>query len=211
MFKNRYEAAELLAEKLAAYRQAKDVVVGGIPEGGAVVAASLAVELGLPFTCVGVYKVPSPAMPDYPIAAIDEDGGATFDPHRQLTRYEMRKVGGDMLETLRRKVEACKAGTPELDLRGKTVLLVDDAVLAEWGFLAAALYLRRHGASRIVLATPVLLHGLSELASACVDEIVCLRRGRALRLTPYYAEPDLPSDGEMAACVHRAYALSKSR
>lgn len=205
MFQDRREAAVKLAASLERYRGAPATVVAGIPEGGAAVAAMVAVALDLPYTCVGLFKLPTPAMPDMPMGVLDEDGVATYDPAQQLTRHAVRKIGHEMLDTMRHEMEQCRAGHAKPDLKDATVILVDEAVFSQWSTMAACDYLRRHGAARVVLATPVLATHAAGGSTACADEVVALERGDAQRLEHYYAEAaPLPRE-ELKAAVSEAY------
>jgi putative phosphoribosyl transferase len=74
---------------------------------------------------------------------------------------------------LRRRVEMYRDGRPSIDVRGRTVILVDDGLATGLTDLAAVRTLRSRGASRIIVAVPVGARESVALVGEEADEIVC--------------------------------------
>ena len=85
-------------------------------------------------------------------------------------------------EELKRRERVYRGDRPPPDVRGKTVILVDDGLATGSTMLAAVWALRQQGPARIVVAVPVASPDTCELLKARVDEVVC-----AATPEPFYA------------------------
>ncbi len=206
MYANREQAAQALAERLESLATDKKVVIAGVPPGGAVVAARVALMHDLPFACAGVYKVPMATLPDTTLAVIDADGHVTLDPRSELTRHEVGKLGAGTLARMHNDLEKCRSGATEPEFEGATVIIIDEAVLSVLLVRAAASYMRRLGAAHVILATPVISTGAMAEAERHFSQII------ALQTTPdtddvarFYEDYHAPAEAEMQSTVHTAY------
>jgi predicted phosphoribosyltransferase len=86
------------------------------------------------------------------------------------------------LRELERRERLYRGDRPPPDVRGKTVILVDDGLATGSTMLAAVRALRLQGPARIVVAVPVAAPDTCELLKAYVDEVVC-----AATPEPFYA------------------------
>jgi putative phosphoribosyl transferase len=75
---------------------------------------------------------------------------------------------------LERREQAYRAGRPPLDLRGKTVILVDDGLATGSTMRAAVEAVRSHAPERIVIAVPTASADVCADFRRRVDEVVCL-------------------------------------
>ncbi len=75
---------------------------------------------------------------------------------------------------LQRRIDRYRRGRTGVDVRGRTVLLVDDGVATGATARVAAEVTRLRGARRIVLAVPVGPQDVAERFAGHVDEVVCL-------------------------------------
>ncbi len=176
LFRDRMDAGRKLALDLLRYRDASPLVLG-LPRGGVPVAYEVARQLDAPLDVCVVRKLGAPIEPELGIGAVSEEGALHVD------RDTMQLVGvsEDELMALiaekRREVEdrvlKFRRGEPPLDVRGRTVIVVDDGIATGGTARAAVQAMRARGASRIVLAVPVAAsQSLDELATVA-DEIVC--------------------------------------
>lgn len=211
MYTNREEAARALVERLRPVIANTDAVVAGVPAGGAVVAARVALAFDLPFACAGVYKVPIATLPDSTLAVIDADGHVTLDPHSELTRYEVQKLGATTLARMHRDLEKCRSGAEEPELDSATVVVVDEAVLSGLIVSAAATYLRHEGAARVILATPVITTSARAEAERHFGKIIAIHTVPDTDdVAHFYSEYRAPGEDEMRTTVHEAYARQVS-
>jgi len=83
---------------------------------------------------------------------------------------------------IRRREELYRAGRPPHDMRGKTVILVDDGLATGATMRAAVLALREMKAARIVVAVPVGAPDTCFEFENEADEVICARTPE-----PFYA------------------------
>jgi predicted phosphoribosyltransferase len=176
----------MLAGKLAAYANRPDVVVLALPRGGVPVAYEVARALHAPLDVFLVRKLGVPGHEEYAMGAVASGGVRVIN--RDVV--EALGISDDVIEAviaqeereLERRERAYRGDRPFPDLRGKTVILVDDGLATGSTMLAAATALRQQHPARLVVAVPV---GSPETCNAFrdhVDEIVC-----AITPDPLYA------------------------
>jgi predicted phosphoribosyltransferase len=176
----------MLAGKLAAYANRPDVVVLALPRGGVPVAYEVAKALHAPLDVFLVRKLGVPGHEEYAMGAVASGGVRVIN--RDVV--EALGISDDVIEAviaqeereLERRERAYRGDRPFPDLRGKTVILVDDGLATGSTMLAAATALRQQHPARLVVAVPV---GSPETCNAFrdhVDEIVC-----AITPDPLYA------------------------
>lgn len=210
MSTDRSVAGERLARALAQAADRAGAVVVGIPKGGAVVAARVALELGVAYECVPVCRIGIPCFPEFTLGAIDPDGVATFEPQTQLTRYELTKSGGALAERLRQQADRCRGDRTPVSLAGRDLIVVDDAADTYVVGQAAAEYLRRNEAARLVFATPVASEGAMSRLRELYDEVVVSKVVPRSAVAGFYAG-SVPSDEEIHDCMVRAWDASPEK
>jgi putative phosphoribosyl transferase len=210
LFRDRTDAGRRLASHLGRYRRASPIVLG-LPRGGIPVAYEIARALDAPLDVCVVRKLGAPLQPELGLGAVGENGTIYVD------RDSMRRLGvsedelaGSIAakrQAVDEQVKRFRSGAPALDVRGKTVIVVDDGVATGGSARAALQSLRARGAGTIVLAVPV---GASETLDelACIaDEIVCLHpEDTFYAVSPWYESFAPTSDGEVVDLLARARA-----
>ena len=174
----------MLAGELAAYRGRADVVVLGLPRGGVPVAAEVASALGVPLDVFLVRKLGVPGHEELAMGAIASGG-------RVVVNDEVVRglgIGADVIGQvadreaveLDRRERDYRGGRPALDVRGRTVILVDDGLATGSSMRAAIGGVRGLGPAAVVVAVPVAAAvTCAELAGEDgVDEVVCPARPR---------------------------------
>jgi putative phosphoribosyl transferase len=173
---DRRAAGRMLAAKLAHYARRDDTVVLALPRGGVPVAYEVARALDAPLDVLLVRKLGAPGHEELAIGAIAA-GGVTVlseDLIRDLgvSQRELSAVILREQEELDRRERSYRAGRP-VDVRHKTVLLVDDRLATGSTMRAAAIALRRLGAAHIVVAVPVGARETCDALSEHADEVIC--------------------------------------
>lgn len=173
-FKNRDEAARLLARALAPHRREHPLVLG-IPRGGVPMARIVADALDGDLDVVLVRKLRAPGQPELAIGAIDESGtvlrGEYFDiASDDYLREEIRT----QQEIIRKRRELYTRARPPAATAGRTVIVVDDGVATGSSMLSAIRSIRAGGPQRIVAALGVAPHETLQRLSREADEVVCL-------------------------------------
>ncbi len=185
-FRDRVQAGEYLAERLPQYAKAPDVIVLGLPRGGVVVAAEVARRLGLPLDIFLVRKLGVPGYEELAMGAIASGGIRVMneDVLRQISISDsaIEAVTRREERELVRREELYRGNRPRLDVKGLTVILVDDGLATGATMRAAVTALRRQGPKRIVVAVPTAAPDTCDEFRAEVDDILC-----GMTPAPFYA------------------------
>jgi predicted phosphoribosyltransferase len=204
-FADRRAAGRLLAERLAPLAEEHPVVVA-LPRGGVPVAEEIADALEAPLEILVVRKLGAPHNPEYGIGAIAEGGTLVVDPEAVaglgVSRVALDLIIGREDGELHRRVAAYRGERPRLDLRGRTVIVVDDGIATGVTDTAALRAVRASGPRRVVLAVPVSSHEAADLLATEADEVVCLERSPLTRgVGGCYEDFAQVSDEEVVAAL----------
>jgi putative phosphoribosyl transferase len=178
MFRDRRDAGQRLAQRLAPYADRKDVLIFGLPRGGVPVAFEIAQALHLPLDVLLVRKLGAPGQPELAMGAIAAGGIKVLDHAliRQIgiSDQELAAVIAREEEELRRREEMFGSRQSDLKLAGMQVIVVDDGIATGSSMQAAIQVLQAQKPARIVVAVPVAPpHAQSEIEA--VAEFVCLK------------------------------------
>ncbi len=174
MFADRIDAGRQLAEKLGAYRSDPNAIVIGIPRGGVIVAAEVAHALRLPLDVAVAAKVGAPGNPEYAIGAVAADGEVTTSGAAGYSSENVASLAGGARDKVRAQTALLRAERGPLVLEGRTAILVDDGLATGLTAMAAADWLRRADASRVVVAAPVAPPDTVRRMREHADEVVCV-------------------------------------
>ena len=177
MFEDRSDAGESLARRLGEFAQREDVIVLALPRGGVPVGYVVARALNVPLDVFVVRKLGTPGQPELAMGAIASGGVRvlnrdvvdTFGIPESL----IQQVAEAEQEELERREKQYRGERPPLDVRGRTVILVDDGLATGSSMRAAAAALEERGAARIVVAVPVAAGVTCDLLRAEGLEVVC--------------------------------------
>lgn len=176
VFLDRRDAGRQLAAQLAPLAREQPVVIA-LPRGGVPVAFEVAEALRAPLDVLAVRKLGAPGNPEFGVGAIVEDGTAVLntDTARRvgMTKDVLDAALEREIRELRRSVERYRDGRRQVDVRGRTVIVVDDGLATGLTNLAAVRALRARGAGRIVVAVPVGSRESIALVGQEADEVVC--------------------------------------
>jgi predicted phosphoribosyltransferase len=197
-FRDRTDAGRRLAGKLARYQGRDDVLVLALPRGGVPVGAEVAQALGAPLDVFLVRKLGVPGHEELAMGAIASGGVRVLnedvvDQLRISPRW-IDAVAAEEGEELARREAAYRDGRPAPDVRGKTVILVDDGLATGASMKAAVAALRRLGPERIVAAVPVGAPDTCRELGELADAVVC-----AETPDPFYAVGSWYADFEQTS------------
>ena len=185
-FRDRREAGRLLATKLAAYANRPDVIVLALPRGGVPVAYEVARALNAPLDIFLVRKLGVPGYEELAMGAIATGGVRVLNDQLvgglRIPDYVVDEVAASEQQELARRERLYRSDRPAPDVRGRTVILVDDGLATGATMLAAVKALRQQQPARIVVAVPTASPETCEQLRAEVDDIIC-----AITPEPFHA------------------------
>lgn len=175
-YADRHEAGRVLATQLRSLAAQRPVVVA-LPRGGVPVACEVARALRAPLDVLAVRKLGAPSNPELAIGAIAEGGHALLDSDSArrvgATQDQIDQIAALAVQELRRRVERYRGDRPPLEVRDRTVIVVDDGLATGLTALAAVRALRARGARTIVVAVPVGARESVSLVAEEANEVVC--------------------------------------
>ena len=178
-FSNRTEAGRKLAEALAFYKEQHPVILA-LPRGGAPVAAEIATALEAPLDLMLVRKIGVPFQPELAMGAVVDGQEPLVVGNEQVIRMaeinesEFDAIRDRELEEIERRRKLYLGSRPHPELKGQTVIIVDDGIATGATIRVALRAIRMRKPRKLILAVPVApTQSLDELRTEA-DEIVCL-------------------------------------
>jgi putative phosphoribosyl transferase len=208
-YRNRIEAGRVLAQQLRRYANRDDVIVLALPRGGVPVAFEVARELHAPLDVFVVRKLGVPGHEELAMGAIASGGVLVIEPSVVEDLSIPMEVVLDVAareeqERLRREREY-RGDRPAPDVRGRTVILVDDGLATGSTMRAAVAALKKLQPAKIVVAVPVAVRSTCEELAEEVDEVVCARTPEPFyAVGEWYAEFSQTTDEEVRELLARA-------
>jgi predicted phosphoribosyltransferase len=185
-FRDRRDAGRQLAAELDEYAGRPDVLVLALPRGGVPVGFEVARALRSPLDVFLVRKLGVPGHEELAMGAIASGGVRVLNE----SVLRMVPVAPERVDAVARREQAelerrersYRGDQTPPEVRGRTVILVDDGLATGASMRAAAAALRRMGPARLVVAVPVAARETCHELRADVDDLVC-----ALTPEPFYA------------------------
>lgn len=179
MFKDRTDAANKLCPKLSRFSDKKDTFVVGLTRGGVVTAKVISKYLNLKLKAITIKKIGAPANRELAIGAIISDKDVFWNESLckkfGIDKNKKRKLILEKEKELKNLSKRLGLKTREDEYKGKVVILADDGVATGISVITAARYLRKIGANKIILATPVIALDTLSNINKYFDKIVYLK------------------------------------
>ena len=207
VFRDRYDAGRKLAAKLERYRAERPLILG-LPRGGVVVGYEVATALDAPLDVLLVRKLGAPGAEEFAIGAIAAETtllNAPLIAELGIPRAYVASVVERERRELTRRERLYRGDRPVPEVKGRTVILVDDGLATGATAQAAIESVRRRGPARIVFAAPVCSpDGAAELAKVA-DDVVCFDCPADFRAVGFwYADFRPTTDAEVIECLRAA-------
>ena len=214
IYRDRREAGTVLASKLMKYKHRPDVIVLALPRGGVPVAYEVSKDLNAPLDIFLVRKLGVPGHEELAMGAIATGGVRVLNDdvveYLNIPDSVIDEITEDELRELRRREREYRGDRPEPDVRGKTVILVDDGLATGSTIRAAAQALRQQGPKKIVVAVPVSAPQTCDEYRIGVDEIVCAVTPEPfLGVGRWYDDFSQTTDEEVHNLLERARTAEK--
>jgi erythromycin esterase-like protein/predicted phosphoribosyltransferase len=215
LFRDRREAGQRLAAKLATYANRPDVVVLALPRGGVPVAYEVASVLGAPLDVFVVRKLGVPGQEELAMGAVATGGvrvlNDQFVKRLGIPQRIIDTVTAWERQELARREDLYRGGRPPPDVRGRTVILVDDGLATGATMHAAIQALRQQQPERIVVAVPTASPDTCEEMKAEVDDVICAITPEPFHAVGlWYQDFSQTTDEEVRALLARRAAPQES-
>lgn len=203
LFRDRRHAGTRLAAALEEeLGRRADMVVLALPRGGVPVGAEVARALGAPLDVFVVRKLGYPGREELAMGAIASGGVRVINrdvvdelgvPPRMIAEVAAREA-----REIARREAAYRGGREPLDVRGRTVLLIDDGLATGSTMRAAIAALRELGPARVVVAAPVGSEPACRSLAEVADGLLCLATPSPFRAVGlWYEDFEQTSDDEV--------------
>lgn len=212
IFADRRDAGRQLAEKLLQFG-GKDTIVMAIPRGGVPVGYEIAHRLSVPLDLIIPRKLPIPWNPEAGFGAIAPDGTVVLNDemvsYLGLSPDDISGIEQAVLKEVRRRVREYRGDRPFPDLKGKTVIIVDDGLATGYTMIAAVRAIKKQSPGRVIVAVPVSPESSIDRLKDEADDIVFLvsQKWGPFAVASYYESfPDL-TDDEVKALLDSSQAI----
>lgn len=213
-FKDRTAAGQFLAGQLAVYANRSDVLVLALPRGGVPVAFEVAKSRHAPLDVFLVRKLGVPDHEELAMGAI-ASGGVQVLNQRIVQKFHLSETTIAQVvvkeqQELERRERLYRNDCPFPDLRGCTVILVDDGLATGATTRAAVMAVRQQQPQRIVVAVPVADPKVCAEFAAEVDETICaVEPERFSSVGHWYKDFSQTTDQEVRHLLEQAAEFSQ--
>ncbi len=212
-YANRQAAGIALAQALRRRGLEGPLIVLALPRGGVPVAFEVARALQAPLDVMVVRKVGMPGHEELAIGAVASGGVVVREAHAAALggfgERSFEALAADQRRELERREHRYRAGRPALDLKDRTVLLVDDGIATGATMTAAVRAARLAGAGRIVVAAPVASTDALARVEREADEVVVLHAPYGfMAVGEWYVDFGQTQDEDVVDLLARAAAAA---
>ena len=215
-FRDRVEAGRMLATTLQEYANRDDVVVLALPRGGVPVGFEVAKALHAPLDVFVVRKLGLPGQEELAMGAIASGGVRVLNRDLLRALRIPEEVVGQITQEEQRELERREREYRDerspIDVRGKTVILVDDGLATGSSMRVAVLALKQKGPAQVVVAVPVAPADTCAELQSVADKVVCAVTPQPfLGVGQWYEDFSQTSDEEVRELLRRAVTLPAHR
>jgi predicted phosphoribosyltransferase len=208
LFQDRYEAGRSLGDELNEYADVPDVVVLGLPRGGVPVAFEVARMLNAPLDVFVVRKLGVPGEEELAMGAVATGGIVVVnrdvvDAYR-IPAFEIEAAAELETEDIVRRERLYRGTSADLDVAGRTVLLVDDGLATGATMLAAVKAVKELHPAHVVVGVPVAPTETVEELKQVADEVVVVESPPSFfSVGQWYVEFGAVTDEEVRELLSR--------
>ncbi|MFA5297955.1 MAG: phosphoribosyltransferase family protein [Lutibacter sp.] len=207
MFLNRIEAANLLAEKLAHYKNNEEVVIVTIPRGGVPMGYEISKKLNVPLEVVLSKKIGHPFNKEYAIGAVTLENVILSHVASEVSQVYIHEETERIRALLKQRIDWYYGEKKPMNLKDKIVILVDDGIATGNTMISCIQLIELQKPSKIIVALPVAppsaLKKIKEMEE--VDEAICLSTPMNFQAVgQFYEEFNQVNDQEVIDLLKKA-------
>lgn len=205
-FRDRADAGKQLAFQLTK-KNLQSPLIFGLARGGVPIADEVARVLKVPVDVLVVRKIGAPGNPEYGIGAITEDGYYWINQQAAAgAGVDTIDLGAEKKEVSRR-IKRYRGNRPRVDVRGQSVVLVDDGLATGVTAKVAAEYLRKQGAAHVLIAVPVgSTQSIKSLRALHYSVFALEESDVFFSVSQFYADFNQVSDDEVVSLLSRHFS-----
>lgn len=208
-FEDRRDAGRKVAAKLAHHRGRPGLLILALPRGGVPVAQEIAAELGAPMDVLVVRKLGLPGDEELAIGAIGPRGLRVLNrpviEDFEITTGDIERAVAREQRELKRREQLYRGEQPQVEMKDRIVVLVDDGIATGSTMLAAIGVARAAHAARVVVAVPVVAREAYFELRGRADEFVTLSIPKDfLCVGGYYGSFPQTTDAEVCDALAHA-------
>jgi putative phosphoribosyl transferase len=157
VFRDRTDAGQHLGKHLLYSYKKEDPIVLGVARGGIQVAYPVALALGTHLEMVIINKLPLPGREEVAFGAITEDLNVYVSPKlsQKLEPQQICEIIDRQTDDLSRRVALYRNGSVLPEMKGRTVIIVDDGIATGVTMVPVLQMCRKRGAQQVIIAVPV--------------------------------------------------------
>lgn len=204
MFENRNQAATLLLPQLLPLKSEQGVVLA-IPRGGIPLGRIIADGLQWPLEPLLIKKIGHPENEEFAIGAVSLESVQVDPQFSSLFSDYVREESRRLRTVLTERNKRFMNGKKPADIKGKTIILVDDGIATGRTMLAGISLLREKSPSKIIVAVPVASRQAARQIAALADKLICLEKPEDFfGVGQFYQEFPQVDDAEVKLLLNQA-------
>jgi putative phosphoribosyl transferase len=204
-FRNREEAGNKLAERLSALSLESPALLA-VPRGGVLVAAPVARKLRVPLGVVPIRRLPIQWAKDLEIGYTTDTGELHLNHplvgQLRVSRQQIYQIAKKEQKALQQELDTWGA-VPPSSLALQTVVIVDEGLHSGWTMFSAVETVKKRGAKKIIVATPVSHFRAQRFVGRHCDQFISLITEDAplFHIADYYQQFPEVSDDQIRSAL----------
>lgn len=206
IYRDRFDAALKLISLLEKFKK-DDSVVLAIPRGGVPIGYYIARAFHFPMDLLLTKKIGHPLNKEFAIGAVSLED-EIIDDYSYTNKDYIDNQVFEIRESLKRRYEKFLGNRTPVDLKNKTVIIVDDGIATGNTLLAAIKMIRNRFPKKIIVAVPVAPADSAQKISDKVDELICpLITNDFTGVGAYYLDFSQVTDEEVILLINEVNSL----
>ncbi|HEY9618046.1 MAG TPA: phosphoribosyltransferase [Microcoleaceae cyanobacterium] len=214
-FKNRTVAGQLLAAQLLDYANRDDAIVLALPRGGVPIGFEVAKVLNVPLDILVVRKLGVPGHEELAMGAIAPGDVQILNQQIvQSCRVDdaaLNQVIAREQQELERREQLYRDDRPALNLRDRTVILIDDGLATGATMRVAVQAVRQACPQQVIVAVPIGAPETCQELKTEAEQMICLETPRRFSsVGSWYDDFSQTTDEEVSTLLKAAIEFTPS-